>query len=452
MKGGETMNMMNTQNISYAPAAENLASPSMAGGEAGQFAAAFGSARDLATAYSQLSGGKQTPTEQSDLDPAALSAITGWSPLTSRLALVALSAAEENQPAALQQATSSQVTASQVTAPQATESLAAAMDIVSVLEGNKDTSPLSARLTAAAFGELYAPGAAGSSATGQVTADNMARMPQFIADNLAAMPKEESAAILIRTGAALANASPADSPGEVGGDRSCPLGNGNDNEMLSMQVDAADSAEPQLKQDTGEAKSSANDAMAKLNQPAESTSFTDLTAALKPAAEGAARTAANPGPQQPQAVATLDNLFDTMVESVETLKNGDASGLTIKLKPDSLGQVKLELTLADGGLHVKIISDDPSVKGVINSQLTTLIDTLSDKGSRVVEIEVALSADLNGNQAEAREQQSNGYRSARQEQDYPALGTEEFEIYSALTAAGGMWTVDATPSQVEYHA
>jgi len=83
-----------------------------------------------------------------------------------------------------------------------------------------------------------------------------------------------------------------------------------------------------------------------------------------------------------------ENLFQEMISRVETMQNDTKSTMTIQLNPEFLGKVALEVAVDAAGLHVKINAEDSGVRSMINGQLTTLIESLENKGIEVVEVEV----------------------------------------------------------------
>jgi len=83
-----------------------------------------------------------------------------------------------------------------------------------------------------------------------------------------------------------------------------------------------------------------------------------------------------------------ENLFQEMISRVEMMQNDTKSAMTIRLNPDFLGKVALEVSIDAAGLHVKINAEDSGVRSMINGQLTALIESLENKGIEVVEVEV----------------------------------------------------------------
>lgn len=86
--------------------------------------------------------------------------------------------------------------------------------------------------------------------------------------------------------------------------------------------------------------------------------------------------------------ATVETLYDTLVESIFTQSTSESQFMEIQLKPEFLGKVAIQLSLGDSGLEIKIKAEDASVKGLISDQVTQLTSSLNDKGVKVTAIEV----------------------------------------------------------------
>ena len=113
-----------------------------------------------------------------------------------------------------------------------------------------------------------------------------------------------------------------------------------------------------------------------------------------------------------------ENLFQEMISRVEMMQNDSKSTMTIQLNPEFLGKVALEVAVDAAGLHVKINAEDSGVRSMINGQLTTLIESLENKGIEVVEVEVAYTGLNYGSLKDPREgehQQSRQQQSVRRE-------------------------------------
>ena len=89
--------------------------------------------------------------------------------------------------------------------------------------------------------------------------------------------------------------------------------------------------------------------------------------------------------------ATVDTLYNTLVESVFTASTSESKFMEIQLKPEFLGKVAVQLTLGDAGLEIKIKAEDAGVKGLIADQITQLTSSLNDKGVKISAVEVVFA-------------------------------------------------------------
>ena len=110
-----------------------------------------------------------------------------------------------------------------------------------------------------------------------------------------------------------------------------------------------------------------------------------------------------------------ENLFQELVQRVELMQSEAKSAMTITLNPEHLGNVALEVAIDAAGLHVKISAEDSGVRGIINSQLTALIESLQSKGIAVAGVEVAYTA-MEYNHSAFKGNQDGGRKSGSQSQ------------------------------------
>lgn len=85
---------------------------------------------------------------------------------------------------------------------------------------------------------------------------------------------------------------------------------------------------------------------------------------------------------------SVEKLFDVMVEKIEFLRTDGSDKMEVRLKPEHLGKVIVELSSGDEGLKVKIRADDPEVKSLIGGQIDRLLESLNEKGIKVAEVNV----------------------------------------------------------------
>ena len=103
-----------------------------------------------------------------------------------------------------------------------------------------------------------------------------------------------------------------------------------------------------------------------------------------------------------------ENLFDEMISRIETAQTESRQTMTIQLKPEFLGKVALEVAVDAAGLHVKINAADAGVRGMINSQVTALIESLENKGIQVAEVDIAYPSISDGEFKDPKEGHDQG--------------------------------------------
>ncbi len=110
----------------------------------------------------------------------------------------------------------------------------------------------------------------------------------------------------------------------------------------------------------------------------------------------AANTAVNAAGAEPDAVVNLPSdaqqarqvVFDSVLSQVESAVSEEKSELYIKFKPDVFGGMQIRLTMTEEGLRAQIRTNDPAMRGMINSELAQLTETLRARGINVVEMDV----------------------------------------------------------------
>ena len=154
--------------------------------------------------------------------------------------------------------------------------------------------------------------------------------------------------------------------------------------------------------------------------------------------------------QAADAPVKAENLFDEMVSRIETMQNENRQSVTIQLKPEFLGNVALEIAIDSAGLHVKISAGDNSVRSMINTQISSLIESLESKGIEVVDVEVAHASVDNG---AFKDSQNDQAQPEHQRRSYRADGIEESAAYlDARQVETLEYYLDAGVSSVEYSA
>ena len=114
---------------------------------------------------------------------------------------------------------------------------------------------------------------------------------------------------------------------------------------------------------------------------------------------------------------TLSEAFDTMVDTITTLRDSGKSEMEINLKPDFLGKVVIKLTMEEGNLVARISTSNPSVREAFQAQATQLTSALQQGGLKDVTVLVthdmasgsALGQSTAGQQHNPREQRRRGW-------------------------------------------
>lgn len=122
---------------------------------------------------------------------------------------------------------------------------------------------------------------------------------------------------------------------------------------------------------------------------------------------------ANPKPEQMQRT-KLDELPQTIVKFVaETPANG-SSQATLHLNPDNLGKVKVEISMQDNSVHLKITAESEEAKAAIGEQLNSLRDKLDDKGLKTTQIDLFTQQDSQNAQSETSQKRQEENDARRQ--------------------------------------
>ena len=145
------------------------------------------------------------------------------------------------------------------------------------------------------------------------------------------------------------------------------------------------------------------------------------------------------------------NLFDEMVSRIDMMRTESTQTMTIQLKPEFLGKVDLEIALNASGLHIKIIAEDQGVRSMVNSQINTLIESLTNKGIEVAEVEVSYTGFNNSELSQSRGEQTQPGRTGRQ--GHAGVNKQEdIAIDTALRPDAIDYYIDTGVSSVEYRA
>ena len=146
-----------------------------------------------------------------------------------------------------------------------------------------------------------------------------------------------------------------------------------------------------------------------------------------------------------------ENLFQEMIDRVETMQSDTKSTMTIQLNPEFLGKVALEITTDAAGIHVKIDAQDSGVRGMINGQLTALIESLENKGIAVSTVEVIYTGINFGTHKETSED-NQGQQGSRNQARNREINTKDAVTYYATLPDLMDYYMDTGISSVEFSA
>ncbi|MDD4726984.1 MAG: flagellar hook-length control protein FliK, partial [Tissierellia bacterium] len=86
---------------------------------------------------------------------------------------------------------------------------------------------------------------------------------------------------------------------------------------------------------------------------------------------------------------------DTIIQLVETTKEGDTSLLKVKLYPENFGTVDVSVKMEKGKLTANILVDNDQIKGIFNKSINELSESLLKQNIQVEKINIDLKLDTN---------------------------------------------------------
>lgn len=100
------------------------------------------------------------------------------------------------------------------------------------------------------------------------------------------------------------------------------------------------------------------------------------------------------------------HLLHQVVERLSLRNQGDRSQMTLRLHPEELGELRLELVMEKGVLKAQIQAQNPQVQEVLERNLFRLRDALEQQGLTLEQFDVSLGARQQGESSEqfARQQ------------------------------------------------
>lgn len=103
-------------------------------------------------------------------------------------------------------------------------------------------------------------------------------------------------------------------------------------------------------------------------------------------------------------------VFDNLLSQVESAVSEERSELYIRFKPEVFGGMSIRLSMSEEGVRAQIRTSDPTMRGMINSELAQLTDTLRARGIDIVDMDVMYEQTANNQFLDQRSGQWQGQR------------------------------------------
>ena len=147
---------------------------------------------------------------------------------------------------------------------------------------------------------------------------------------------------------------------------------------------------------------------------------------------------------------TFKQNFEQMIKSIKMLNDG-ANQVEIKLNPEHLGKVKIELSVENGNATAKFISENENARQLIESNLNQLKSSLEEQGIKIASFEVSVNQENTSRHfQEQLQNQDSGQGRGSSELTEESSNDGVSENGSAFRTAGGY--IDRRYSTVSYIA
>ena len=93
----------------------------------------------------------------------------------------------------------------------------------------------------------------------------------------------------------------------------------------------------------------------------------------------------------------VQKLNDTIIQLLETTKEGDTSVLKVKLYPENLGRVDVSVKMEEGKLIANIMVDNEQIKGMFIKSINELSESLLKQNIQMERINIDLKPNTNSN-------------------------------------------------------
>ena len=152
-------------------------------------------------------------------------------------------------------------------------------------------------------------------------------------------------------------------------------------------------------------------------------------------------------PAQTTEATTGAQVYDQLVDRIQTMRTNGQDQMVIQLKPESLGRMTIRLTMSEGGLVAQLAAANPKVQESLAAQAATLANTLAEQGLKDVRVvvtstavaEAGIDQQLSG---QARNGQGQGSRRGWAGLESDPAGSQAAPLFQAYEEAGRPGTVD----------
>ncbi|MDZ7262640.1 MAG: flagellar hook-length control protein FliK [candidate division KSB1 bacterium] len=94
-------------------------------------------------------------------------------------------------------------------------------------------------------------------------------------------------------------------------------------------------------------------------------------------------------------------MINQIVTRVIIMMGDERSEITMQLKPEQLGEIKIKLVVEDMGIAAKLQVENPDIKTIIESQLPELKKALAEYGLRMEKFDVLVKQEFSQRQHQA---------------------------------------------------
>ncbi|MDX9916857.1 MAG: flagellar hook-length control protein FliK [Gudongella sp.] len=96
----------------------------------------------------------------------------------------------------------------------------------------------------------------------------------------------------------------------------------------------------------------------------------------------------------------LEKIEHTIIKEISTVRENSTTTLSVKLEPETLGKMDLDITMEDGKLSIRIQVESEHVKTLLNGQLNQLTQAVAKQDVQISRITLAVASDAEKNMAD----------------------------------------------------